>query len=346
MNELLEKIKSMDKKTLIGASVGAVVVVVLVVALVVGLGGDKPAVIDGTEVATEKETERATETLFETVDGTETTEVTEATEATETTETELAEEGVVDPTAPQVIDQGGYVNGVEQLPTVLNPEGEAIIGAGSASQPYTEIADANMTVTTVAVPAGQTLYYSIRAIGGLYCTINDPDAFVIDPFGNRYDANGGSVFLQIPKALASDYVTIQVGNKGSVAKSFVLTFANPAGTFINPTVLTGVNLISGVVTNVGAGNSEGYWYAYAAEATGILYFKVTGCTASIPEIKVTNANTMAQISLVQDGALGEDGLYYIAVPVTAGDLLQISVGVEPDAMWNYPAATITWFATF
>jgi len=43
MDNLIEKIKGLDKKVLIGAGIGVVALIILIVALVIGLGGKKPA---------------------------------------------------------------------------------------------------------------------------------------------------------------------------------------------------------------------------------------------------------------------------------------------------------------
>ena len=43
MEKLIEKIKGLDKKVLIGAGIGVVALIILIVALVIGLGGKKPA---------------------------------------------------------------------------------------------------------------------------------------------------------------------------------------------------------------------------------------------------------------------------------------------------------------
>lgn len=343
LQQIVEKIKSMDRKTLIGIGVGAVVVIVAIIVLVVALTGNKPASVDGTE-GTETATEAATETLFETVDGTETTETTEM-ESTETTELEEVTEGEY--VEPEVVSGGGTVNGVEQLQVVVNPEtGKEVMGAGSASQPYMEIPDLNtMSVTTVQVPAGTVIYYQIQRIAGLYCTISDSSAYVIDAYGTRHNPSGGAVSFKVQDGLSSDYITLQIGNSGSTAKSFTLKFSNPTGSFNNPTVLSTAQIMGGVVTQTGQGADEGYWYAYVAETSGVLYFKVTGCSASVANISVTNTVTMENRTVSADGVVGADGLVYIAVNVNPGDLLQINVGVEPQN-WDYPAATITWLAYY
>lgn len=340
LQQIVEKIKSMDRKTLIGIGVGAVVVIVAIIVLVVALTGNKPASVDGTE-GTETATEAATETLFETVDGTETTETTEM-DSTETTE---LEEGEAE--EPKVVGGGGTVNGVEQLQVVVNPEtGEEMMGAGSASQPYEVIPDlSNMTVTTAQIPAGKTVYYKIQRIGGMYCTINDASAYVISASGTRYNPNGGTVSFMVQDALSSDYVTLQIGNSGSTAKSFVLQFSNPLGTNNNPKVLSTGELTAGVSTSLSAGDDDGYFYKYTAEASGTMTFTVTGCSASTAAISVTNTNSMAQRTVATEGVQGADGLWYFTIDVNAGDVLQIVVGVEPQN-WSYPAATITWRANY
>ena len=43
MENLIEKLKGLDKKVWIGIGIGAAALIILIVALVVGLGGNKPA---------------------------------------------------------------------------------------------------------------------------------------------------------------------------------------------------------------------------------------------------------------------------------------------------------------
>ena len=61
MENLIEKIKGLDKKILIGAGIGVVALIVIIVALIVGLGGNNPN-NNNTEGGTQMETESETET--------------------------------------------------------------------------------------------------------------------------------------------------------------------------------------------------------------------------------------------------------------------------------------------
>lgn len=327
MNELIEKMKSMDRKTLIGIGVGAVVVIVAIIVLIVALGVSKPASSDDTE-----KTEAATETVFETVDATETTEATELEEATETTE--MME--------PEVVSGGGMVNGVEQMQVVVNPEtGKEIMGAGSSSEPYMEIMDANtMSVTTVKVPAGTIIYYKIQRVAGLYCTINDADAYVITSNGTRHNASNGQVSFVVEDGLASDYITLKIGNASSSAKSFTLKFSNLTGSYNNPTVISTAEL-GAVTTTTNAGDDKGHWYRYTAEVSGTMTFVVNSCSASTPAFSVTNTSSMANKSFEADGVVDANGCTYVTIDVSAGDVLLINVAVNAES-WSYPAAQIVW----
>lgn len=108
----------------------------------------------------------------------------------------------------------------------------------------------------------------------------------------------------------------------------------PVGSMNNPAeAVLGDN-----VADIEAGNNQGYFFTYFAEEDGDLNFKINSITQGVEgDISVTNFSTWANRTLMADGV---DGV--VTMPVTAGDELQIVVGVMPDASWNYPAANVTF----
>lgn len=325
MNELLEKIKGLDKRILIGVGIAAAVVVILIIALAIG-GGKKPTnnenVQNGT-IATETGTETSTE-IFGTED-LEATEVLGTEMVTETTETEMESEV----TSSEV----EYVGGVEQKPITTAPDGQEVMGLGSKDQPYEVIPDLDtMSVTTVEVPAGKVLYYTIQRVGGMYLTIEDSDAYVITSSGNRYDANNGKVAFVVEDAMANEYVSFQIGNKGGSGKVFTIKFSNLNGSYQNPEELSE---LSGS-KSLSSGDEDGWYYRYTATETGKIRFYIEYTAES--DITVTNLSTSAVRNFEADG----NGNDYIELDVTAGDRIMIQICVKPDSNWDYPATDITW----
>jgi len=174
MENIIEKLKSLDKRVLIGAGVAIAVIIILIIVLIVG--GNKPANNEGPL----KGTEVGTENVVTEVLGTEA-----ATETEIATETEMSTEvnGENVDGSNLVVTQPDAVGGVEQKPVTITPDGEEILGLGSKDQPYEYLPDATgsgVSLTTVEIPAGKTLYYKVMKIGGMYLNIEDSDLYVID----------------------------------------------------------------------------------------------------------------------------------------------------------------------
>jgi len=228
---------------------------------------------------------------------------------------------------------------VVQKPVDTNPEGEEILGEGSADTPYMEIPNSEtMTVTTVAIPAGGILYYDIYRVGGMILTIEDPNAYV-EYNGERYDAQNGVVTIWLENALASDAVSFGFGNTGSSDASFVVDFSNPTGSYQNPTILEVMGYDNQI--SLEEGNEVGYYYKYYAEQAGTIRFYLTASADSI--IVVTNNRNSAQRSNDTDELLtDENGESYFELEVEEGDEIIITVGAKPNKRGKYPATDITW----
>lgn len=266
----------------------------------------------------------------------------EETEAVDTEEAETTAEG--ETTAAETYSTGtpdqqgtdGGSSDAETMATETNPNGEEILGAGSASQPYLEIPQVNdnfMSVTTVNIPSGSSLFYGIYRVGGMILTINNANAYVVCN-GTRYDAQGGTLTMIVPAALASDAVTFEIGNTGADA-SFTLIFTNVTGSQANPVIISSIGSDNSI--NLEAGDSDGYYYKYIAEYSGTIRFTMTASADSI--LTVTNNRNSAQRTTDADMA---EGTNYIEIEVNAGDELIIIVGAKPNLRNQYPATTITW----
>ena len=230
------------------------------------------------------------------------------------------------------------VNGVEQSTVTTKPDGEEIFGLGTATEPYEEIPNLDtMTLTTVAIPAGKTLYYKIQRVGNMILTINDANAYVIESDGTRHNASSGKVSFTVEDALASDYVLFQIGNNSGSAKSFTIKFTNPTGSYQNPSSAT---MNTNITVNLSAGDSDGHWYKYIAERTGKIKFYLLTSPDSNGLI-VTNNRNSAQRTTEADAQVDSQGTF-IELDVEQGDEILINVAAKPNNRGKYPAATITW----
>ena len=345
MKALLEKLKSLDKRLLIVAGVAIVLIIAIIVAICIVVGNidDKAKDDNKTDDTTivQDDTTKEDTTAEDTTEA-DTTEA-DTTEA-ETTEAETteAETTAPDTTAP-VVNQNPVTTPVTDAP-VTNPSGEEILGQGSKDNPYLEIPTVgtnSMSVTTVAVPAGKSLFYSIQRIGGMYVTINSPAAYVVCN-GVRYNAQNGVVAFVAPAALASDFITLEIGNTGGAAASFTLVFTNLTGTQSNPLLLTSMG--APVALTLPAGDDDGYFYKYYAEKAGTIRFYVTQKNADYI-MMITNNRNSAQRTSEADLAEDANGAY-IEMQVNAGDELIINVGAKPDRRNNRPALNMTWVGKF
>lgn len=346
MENFIEKLKTVDKKVWIGVGIGAAVVIILIIALVIGLGGKKPtggnSSQNGTQYGTETEggvtevfgTEDVTEVL-----GTETTETEMGTE-TEVTESESQTQGIGGTT----VTQPESVGGVEQKPVTTTPTGQEITGVGTASQPY-DIDPIDQKFTTpVAIPAGGSLHFNVMKTAGKQFVIEDADAYVIFN-GTRYDASNGKVSFIVndSKALPTDFLHFEIGNKSSVDKTFTIKLYNVYGTRENPEVLKSL----GDNISLKKGDKDGWTYKYTATQSGTIRFYIDSMTKS-SIIRVTNNSTSAQRSYDVSEELYTDanGKNYIEIAVTANDELIIEVFAAPDTKFNYPATDVTWHGEY
>lgn len=219
---------------------------------------------------------------------------------------------------------------------------EDIIGDGTKDSPYAVIPDLEtMSVTTVNIPAGSTIYYDIQRVGGMILVIENANAYVIDSEGNRYDAVNGIVTFEIESALASDFVSFQIGNKGNSAVSFTIKFQNKTGSYQNPTQVSSL-LNNSFTIHLEEGNQVGHYYKYIAEKDGVIRFHIESITNGVDGgISITNNRNSANRTLGADG----DGTY-VDIEVQKGDELMIVISVLPDRRNKYKEADITWHGQY
>ena len=341
MKEFLEKIKGLDKKKKIalGSALAVVLILLFFVIFVLNNSDEDKSNQGDTEINSQNGTEEyiGTEILGTEVLGTEMmgTEMLE----TEMLETEMNGEEVGQDTE----SVGDNEIGTGQLPSdTTNPSGETILGSGGSVTPYIETLGSNLTVQTVEIPAGQEVYYDIYRVGGMWFTINDADAYVITSSGKKYEAKNGKVSFKVENAMANEYVSFQIGNKGTESKSFTIKFSNVTGSRQNPTVLDSL----GATTDLPYGSDVGVFYKFVASKAGNIRFYIDSATNNA-EISVTNNRNSMNRTFSADVKIDEQGKNYILLEdVKIGDVLMINVCALPDATWSYPATTVVWHAEY
>ncbi len=344
MKKLLDKIKSMNKGLLIGICVGIVLVIALVVTLIV-MAATKPADNDKDPADTTAKIEETTGKEDETTSEEETTTADDTTAEDTTAEDTTAEDTTIADTTAAQTTTPPATQAQTTTPPETNSMGGEMTGAGSASEPYLEIpvvGNNSSSITTVSIPAGASKFYSIQRIGGMVVTINNANAYVVCN-GTRYDAQGGVVSFVAPAALASDFITLEIGNKGGAATSFTLVFTNLVGTQANPKIIGAGSLSATQTISLAAGDSDGYNYKYKAEKAGTIRFYISANVASI--LTVTNNRNSTQRTTDSDAQTDASGTY-VEMEVAAGDEIIIIVGAAPDRRNKFPAVTINWYGKY
>ena len=349
MENIIAKLKNVDKKVWIGIGIGVAVLILLVIALVIGFG-DKPANKPGNNTQNGSQIGKETEDDITEVFGSEGlgtefigTEMTESESQTQN-QTQNQNQNQTPGVGGTTVTQNPDVNGVEQTPTTITPDGQEILGVGTKEKPYEVIPDLDtMSLKTVEVPAGKTLYYNIQRVGGKYLTIEDKDAYVITSDGTKYDAKNGKVSFLIENAMANEYVSFQIGNNSGSAKSFTIKFSDPKGTQMNPETLSGNGPFK---KHLNEGDEVGYHYKLTAAQSGTLriYMSATKDT----EMNVQNNSGIATIAANFSGEAqtDEQGNKYIEIAVNAGDEIRIHLQVIKQGR-KIPASDIDfWFAYY
>lgn len=309
-----------NNKKLIGLIAGLVCLAILMVLLLVKCGGatDPATTTAGT-------TAQTTTTAADTTASAETTDATEAsTEATEET-TEATSGGNSTPGGT-----GGYVPAppatTEEAtePEVTEPAIE-VAAPGTADNQYVEtVKKVPGTFTTVKVPAGTTVYYTLYTPGSFLACNDEGVSFV---YGGKTYTEGA-----LAKLPATDEpIALQITNKAAAEKAFTLDVIDAEGSETNPKATEKLDQLKVTLT---AGDKDGMFYGWVADATGNLKLnaqsvKPAGVEA---EVIVTVGDDSFKLSEAADGVL--------SIPVTENEAVTVQVVAVPDANNNYPAAEV------
>ena len=190
----------------------------------------------------------------------------------------------------------------------------------------------------VTVEPGQQMYYNIyRITGTVYLSMNAADISVTYN-GATYKNNAN---FAVTSEGTSTAVPLIFENHGTTAKTFTVYLGRAAGTYDNPYKLE----LGDFTSKVSAGNESGVYYIYTAKKTGLFVVDVEDVTAGVDyNIVAYNLTTYALRNSQEDGSEDGNGHKYVAVNVTKGDRIQVTVGTLPDSSNSYPAATFQLYA--
>lgn len=194
---------------------------------------------------------------------------------------------------------------------------------------------------TIQISPGETAYYTLYEFADTclcvsgekaYVTITEFDVDAYEYITNRYDAVDGVAVAPI----ASDYVTIQIGNDGDAPAIFGLTWYYPVGSSRNPQQLVEGENIAITETD----NYDGYFFTWTALCYGklTLTFPETGWMYSIHN--TTSGEKIEQSIYGQEGVQNP-----VTVDVSRGDVIVINVNSYNNATLSVPGGEVVFTAT-
>ena len=215
---------------------------------------------------------------------------------------------------------------------------EDIVGKvleGTLNNPIIQDGPADITVS---VEPGGMVYYSITRVFDMVLQITSPNVYVLLD-GQEYYPESGVLTLPISVPDPHVSVSLGIGNMGTLNEVFVAKFAYQPGTQGNP-LSTELGFIA---PELQSGDEDGVFYAYKAERPGTLRLSCTDLSTDGVSViyTLTNRNTSVQVSsaenLITDELTGEQ---YMLLPVSANDIVLLSIGTVPDKLTGeYPAGS-------
>jgi len=168
---------------------------------------------------------------------------------------------------------------------------------------------------TVTVPAGATYYFQSYGIGGMNLTIND---------GTPTPLSGNP---RMP-------VVFSITNEGEAEAEYALAVSYPVGSMSNPAQL----VIGENTAAIEAGNTQGYYFTYTAEAAGTLTLTISSEAGWTYVVNNMTSYVYGDIQCSDSDPVVNPAV----VTVAAGDVIEIIVNTyDPADMWSNPAGTVT-----
>lgn len=188
-----------------------------------------------------------------------------------------------------------------------------------------------------SVEPGGMVYYSLSQVFDMVLQIRSANAWVMYE-GQAYYPENGVITIKIHTPDPFTPVSLGIGNAGSHTELFVARFSFQSGTQGNPYTVD----LGEFTVELEAGEENGLFYSYKAVKPGVLRLR---CTEETEDVRwaytATNRSTNVQVSseedILTDAITGEQ---YMLLPVSANDVVIISVGTLPDRKTGeYPAGT-------
>ena len=211
---------------------------------------------------------------------------------------------------------------------------------GSAEAPV-KLHPQDCPTDTVRIEAGQIAYYQLWDFSGAVLNVHGENAYVVmttlnldtaEMVTQRYEAENGVVTAPIPTVL----LTIQIGNAGSEAAVFHLSYTYPEGSRMNPKeVVAGKN-----VALTKREDYDGYYFVWTSRCPGklVLTFPTTGWVYT-----VQNQTTGQRFETVVYGDANASNV--LELDVALGDEIWIIVNSFDRRTLTVPGGEVTFVAS-
>ncbi len=193
-----------------------------------------------------------------------------------------------------------------------------------------------VTEFEVKVPAGGEVYCDVYKVSGMQLKIEDAAAKLTYD-GKDYAPEEGVIALVVTAEDTFTPIRLVIGNTAQEEKTFKVSFAFLPGTMENPLPME----LGDVTVDIEAGNNQGVYYLYKAEKDGVLTLKGTNAPEGVEYDYSLYNLTSYQYLTFSEG--DED---FVAVDVKAGEEVQICISTLPNEENEYPAAQLTFNASF
>lgn len=210
---------------------------------------------------------------------------------------------------------------------------------GTLANPDAPVEAYGFNPFSVEVGAGQKMLVNIiRVFNTATFCLEDKDAYVVYKDKLYKPDSTGKIYIRMTGEGTATPLILEVGNIGTAAKTFDISFYYDPGTRENPHALkVGTNAVS-----CAAGNEQGTYYVYTPAKDGTLTLTLSGVPSGVAV--GISINDMAEIPTVVEL---QEGATSVSIALKAGVEAEITFFTrDPNREWKIPAADFTITATY
>lgn len=213
-----------------------------------------------------------------------------------------------------------------------DPVPEKVVGNPANPDAPVELGGELAIAFDAEVNAGEYVIHHLYRVSGTYLTIHDEFAYVVYN-GKTYWPENGTISVYLKADGMNVPIEVWIGNYSFEARTVHADCLYPLGDMMNPESLD----LGTFTTKVPAGNEQGYYYTYVADAKGYLTITLDSVDA--------DGNCSITLYNLDSGAyvVMEDNT--VKVKAKAGQTIQIIVAIFTED-YRYPGGTVVATASF